>query len=279
MTFYLNCWVPSLQNYVKIQELTVKQLGILAKYLVNEDNEGINYCFNEIIKNNLKDPDLFDKLDKLDKWFILSFLKASNISPLIIIKAKNPDDTDCTIDLSLIDILTQVSEYKYRFENKLEIKNFIATFQIPKELYTENILADAVNSVQLDDKIIDFSRLPHRQKIQFFLSLEQTLHDLLLSYTKVQDGNNDAYLIKNVNNLKNLFDIKLNLFDNTLFAFLKSIYFPYVQSLYGKKYNLVSKIGLSLAEIDNLTPFETDIYINILNTEEKSLAEKKDISR
>lgn len=279
MKFYLNCWVPSKQDYIKIEELTLKQLSILSKYLVNEDEVGINECFNQIILQNLEKKELFSTLDRLDKWFILSFLKSNNISPLIIIKAKTAEGRDCTVDFSLIDILTQISEYSFKFDDKLEVKNFVTQFKRPAELYSKNVLIDTVSSIRLDEKNIDFNALTEAQKITFFNNIDKQLSDLLLSYLVLQDRQNDMYLIKNTNNLKNLFDIKLNLFDNTLFAFLKSIYFPYAQSLYLKKYTLVNKIGLNLHEIDNLTPFEADIYMNIFTNEEKSLAEKKDISR
>jgi hypothetical protein len=276
MKFYLNCWVPSKQDYIKIEELNLRQLSILSKYLVNEDEVGINDCFNQIIMDNLEKKELFDTLDRLDKWFILSFLKSNNISPLIIIKAKTAEDKDCTVDFSLIDILTQASEYKFKFNDTLEVKNFAAQFKKPVDLYSKNILIDTVANIRLDNKNIDFNILANTQRATFFNDIDKQLSDLLLAYVGLQDNQNDIYLIKNTNNLKNLFDIKLNLFDNTLFAFLKSIYFPYAQSLYLKKYTLINKIGLSLHEIDGLTPFEADIYMNILSNEEKSLAEKKD---
>lgn len=274
MVFYLNCWVPSLQNYVKIKELTVGQLCILSKYIVNDDDAGINSAFDEIIQDSLQNKEIFNQLDRLDKWFVLCFLKCNNISPQLIIKAKTADGADCTIDYSLVDILTRVSEQPYRLDSLLEVKNFKATFTIPKSLFLTNVLTEAVAEITLDDKKIGFENLSTQLKQDFFVKLDKSLVELLNAYVRLQDESNSVFLIQNTQNLKNVFDIKLNLFDNTLFAFLKSIFYPYAQTAYVKKYNLL-KIGLRLEEIDKLTPFETDIYQNIYQNEEKALAEKK----
>ena len=256
MKFLLNCWVPSLSDYVKISELSMHQLEVMSKYLVNEDHLGTNACFNEIIQENLHDKKIYAQLNKLDKWFILSFLKCNNISPLIIIKAKNQKDEECTVDFNLVDILTKASEYSFKFNPVLEIKNFEAQFKLPNNLYSSNILVDTVKSIKLDSKIVAIPDLSEEICLKFFNTLDSSLAKLLYSYLNLQDASNDFYLLKNTKNFKNLYDIKLNIFDNNLFYFLRSIYLPYAKSLYAKKYNLISKIGLTVNDIDKLTPLE-----------------------
>lgn len=273
MNFYLNCWVPSLKDYIKVSELTMHQLEVLSKYIVNDDDVGTNEYFEQIIQNNVIDASLKTQLTRLDKWFILTFLKANNISPKVIIKAKTPEDADCTIDYDLFNILTIVSESTLPFEDTLQVKNFTAKFQYPSSLLTHNILLETIHSISLDEKLINFNALPKESKVKFLSTVDSTLLDLLKSYLQLQDSKADVILIKNTNNLKNIFDVKLNIFDNTLFYFLKSIYAPYAKSIYLRKYNLISKVGLSLQDIGNLTPFEADIYLNIYNNEQKALAE------
>ena len=53
MNFYLKCWIPSLSSYSEISELNIGQFTVLAKYMLNNDDTGINKTFENIIENNL----------------------------------------------------------------------------------------------------------------------------------------------------------------------------------------------------------------------------------
>jgi len=273
MKFYLNCWIPSINNYIKVSELSLQQLETLSKYIVNDDDEGTCNYFEHIIQTNVADINIQSKLTRLDKWFILTSLKANNISPKLVIKAKTADDVDCTADYDLFNILTKVSEYTVQFESTLQVKNFAATFQYPKTLFLNNVLVESLAAISLENKTVDFASLPVNNKMQFLQTIDASLQELLKAYLHLQDSKIELYLIQNFNNLKNIFDVKLNIFDNTLFYFLKSIYAPYAKSIYLKKYNLISKLGFSLQDINTLTPFEADIYLNIYNNEQKALAD------
>ena len=65
--FYLNCWVPSIKNYLKIQELKMSQFDILSKYIANNDNIHIANCLENIIEENLEDKNYFTELTKFDR--------------------------------------------------------------------------------------------------------------------------------------------------------------------------------------------------------------------
>ena len=276
MTFYLNCWVPSLGHDVYVSELTMAQFEVLAKYLINDDNDGAEECFNNIIRENLKDADIFSKLNRVDKWFILTYLKCISVSPSILIKAKDVNDNDVTVDLSIVDILTKISEFKYKFDDTLSIKDFKFKFKIPQSLQSKNTVEDALEFFYMADQEINFSQLDTGTRGAFFNNLDNTLKQLLQSFLALQDQQNECFLIENKHNLKNIFNVRFSIFDNTLFAFLKSIYHPYAKSIYIKKYTMINKVGVTLEEIKALTPFELDIYLNILNAENKALTDKKE---
>jgi len=255
----------------------MQQFEVLSKYLINDDNVGASECFDSIILSNLKDKNIFSKLDRIDKWFILTYLKSVSVSPSILIRAKDANNNDVTVDLPIVDILTKISEYTYKFDSNLGIKDVNIQFKKPTCIYSADILPDAISTVTLKDTTIEFHNLTNVDRKKFLSSLDSNLIELLNSFLALQDHQNTALLIENKQALKNIFDVKFSVFDNTLFAFLKSIYYPYAKSIYIKKYTMINKVGVSLSEIDRLTPFEIDIFLNILNSENKALAEKKEV--
>jgi len=96
----------------------------------------------------------------------------------------------------------------------------------------------------------------------------EELKDHLIYY---KDNFKNLYILENDKNLKDFYSVKFDILDNTLFEFLKSIFVPYVQSFYKKKYFLLTKLGIDLNSLNNLTPFECDIYLTNFNNEKEAV--------
>lgn len=261
MDFYLRCWIPSLKRYIKITELKMGQLDVLSKFVLNEDHEGTAEALENILKENLNNQTIFDKLDKFDKWFILCFLRAANISPTVYIQTTTVQNVPCNVELDLFNILTKLSEIEFSFET-LIVDDLVFKFKVPTSLFTKVPGFEALLSI---DDISITTPQP--------LLDSPSVYELVNTFLATQDKKYEAfYLIKRENETINISDVSLKLFDNTLYYFVRSIYLPFCKGQYSKKYKLLKHLGMTYNDINNITPTECDILLNQYAAED---AEKK----
>jgi len=274
--FYLNCWVPSKKNYAKVSELRMSQFDILAKYIANNDDENIANCFEDIIQENLENKELFSDLTKFDKWFILTFLRASSISPSLYFMVKDKSNVDCNIEFNLFNILTELSEIEFEAIDPL-IEGRISLVMTPsRKLYTGDTVLENIFSIKVDEEIFYLELLTEREKRTLLASVQDKLKaDIQQLINKYDSKYANTFLLKSNSNLQNFNSISLKLFDNTLYNFVVMIYKPFARSMFKKKFNLLSKFNMSLADVNSLTPIECDVYIGMLAAELEGSKESK----
>jgi hypothetical protein len=277
--FFLNCWVPSLKIYTKITELKIFQFEILAKYLLNEDDDSINEVFNEILRENLDDKSIYFNLNRYDKWFMLLFLRASSVSSMLYYKAKGEKGDPCAVSFNLFDILTDLSEINIPNAEPLVLDDLIITFSPVSNLYSPNFLHESILKVEKSNKEYYPNTFSREKRQRFFNTLNNTvikeIYDHLMAYESKFEN---VYIIKNEKKLKDFYSINFNLFGNTLYGFLKSTFQPHAQGLYKKKYTLLTKLGIDNTSILNFTPSECDIYLNMLNSKSETNSKEGSVS-
>lgn len=276
MVFYLKCWVPSRRGYVDISELTIYQFTILSKYILNEDHVGTNSAFNEIIKENLKDKEIYNNLNRFDKWFILTFLRAVNISSAVCIQTKNLSGAPCNIETDLFNLLTNLSEILIPQLTQLELEGLKFEFKPLSELYSTNTLCDVISSIHSSEAIIEVDSVEKFAKI---FSYSPGIFNYLKNYLIYLDTKlSNYYLIEKEDVRLALQNVSVKMYDNTLYYFLRSIFLPFCKGLFKKKFKLLKHIGLDYATIDKMTPAECDIYVNQYIAEENDKKSKQNIS-
>jgi len=266
--FTLQCWVPSISAYSRVYEFTVGQYTTLSKFILNNDDEGLAEYFETILQNNLKEKNLYKNLTKYDKWFLLTFLRTVNISPTLTLKAKDPANKECTYDIDLLKILTQGSDFFpiYKFNIQMDLINVEIEIDNSIKLKNKPIL-NYIKTIQTKKNKIQIHSLPDNEKNSIFKNLgiiENVIENIVF---KKDELNKVFKIIPVIPQLKEVYEVSLSLFDNTLFEFLKLIFSPYSKGIFAKKYFLMNKIGVNLSHIDSLTPLECDIYINLYNQE------------
>jgi len=265
MEFYLNCWVPSLSGFFKLKELKNSQLSILSKYILNEDHEGTNMCFNEIINKNFLEINPNLNVNRFDKWFILSFLRATNISPILYLQTANTANVPCNIELSLYETLTRLSEISPVSAIDVKLENINIILYPSESLYTVEPVVDSVKELKhLKNNITN------RDEIYKLLGRRENLRNYLAQQMLYFDSLSNDLIIKNENPALKLTNIPVRVFDNTLFFFLRSIYLPYCKGVYEKLFSLKKLMNLSLDEYYQLTPSECDILISLYKQDESS---------
>lgn len=271
--FFLSVWVPSFKRYIKVSELKMYQLEIIAKYILNDDDIALSTALNEILLDNLEDKTHYKELTKFDKWFILTFLRASSIESTVSYIA---GEETTTLTFDLFDILTKLSEIELATIKPLTVADTTFYFNPVSDLFVQDYVLKSITRTKTED--IEFLPYEVDANIQhdFYKTIEETIYNEIKAYINVTELQyKGIFIIENVNNIKNFYSVPFKLYDNTLFYFLKSIFKPAAQNLYTKKYILLSKLHIDLASINQLTPFECDIYIGILNSAENSKKTKK----
>lgn len=265
-SFSFLCWIPSKKDYFRIKELTLLQYELVLKYIINNDDEGLEKNFEEIIALNLGT----NNLNKFDKWFVLSFLRAVCISPVSVYKIKTKENNTAAADISILEMLEKISDKSLKDKITIDTPDLRLGFAVPTRLYSENILKECFTSVIINNEET---------------SLKDSEKDIILN----KMSNNFKQLIKNsiskeyddtafklLSRLEE-FGIKgphFKLTDNTLFEHVKRLYSLWSNVLHEKKYILISKIGFSLNDIYNMTPLECDVYINHYKQEQKAISKK-----
>lgn len=255
--------MPSLSGFHKVKELKNSQLIILSKFILNEDHEGTVNCFEYILQENFLDKNL--KLTRFDKWFTLCFLRAANISPTLYLQTVNSANLPCNIEISLFDILNRLSESIQIVPINLSFNNLSFTLSPSQKLYCTQPLLDSINTITFKEKYIK-----NTSDIKSLLSTFNHLREYIAQKIVEYDNDLTHYIIQNSNTQLNLNDLQVRLFDNTLYFFLRSIFLPFCKGLYEKHYNLMKYTKLSYEDLANLTPSESDIFLNLYKQDEVS---------
>jgi len=266
MIFYLKSWVPSLSGYTEISELTIKQLTVLSKFLLNQDHVGISDSLDLILKDNLKNKEVFYALNKFDKWFIIMFLRAVCISPIIYVQTKKLDNVSCSVEFDILKILTKLSELAIIPISDLKIGDINISFECDKSLHSSDFPLCHLKSVDNDNK--NLSSL--RQLITKQKNLVNAIKIHLYSY---ENNYKDIFILESGKNIQ-LQPVPFRLTDETLFNFLKATFLPFCKSLYERKYSLLKNVKLTPEYIDNITYLESQIFLNSYYGEESKKLRK-----
>jgi len=264
--FSFLCWVPSKKDYFRIKELTLLQYELILKYILNNDDEGLENCFEEIIKTNLG----IENLNKFDKWFILSFLRAVCISPVSVYRIKTKENNTAAADISILEMLEKISDKALKEKIYVETPDLRLIFTIPKNLYSKDILKECFTAALVDNKELD---LKDKEKDIILSKMSNSFKQLIKSNISKEYDDSGFKLISRLEE----FGIKgphFKLTDNTLFEHVKRLYSLWSNVLHEKKYILIGKIGFSLNDIYNMTPLECDVYINHYKQEQKAISKK-----
>jgi len=264
MEFVLNCWVPSLSGFFKVKELKNWQLSTLSKYILNEDHQGTNKCFEEIIKENFIDYDLYN-LNRFDKWFILTFLRAINISPTLYLQTTNKGNIPCNIEISLFDILNRLSEINCINTIDVNVDKITFLLRPYSFLYTEEPVLNSIVAIDYKGQ-----RIANTTLINNLISSNINLRNYIAQELLLKDSKSQHYIIKNSNVSLNLNDLPVRTYDNTLFFFVRSVYLPHCKGLYEKQYNLMRFSNFSYSDLQQLTPAESDIFLNLFKRDESN---------
>lgn len=273
MSFKYPVYIPSLEKNILFRELHNNHYVVILKFLANKDNHNMELYLNSLI-DQLNDETTHDQLNKVDKLCVLLTTRIMCVGPeLELTMTCGKTQQQYTGKINLNDVLQMVSDLQLIKSRTFDLKNNIKIHAgVPDSLYYSDdmdildILTDTINGITVRDMYYNMSDMTIHQKnavidqvsglnfshiVQLANESQQSLRDLIVFEDKnPHDEQADVR------------EYKLGLYDNTMFDMITMCYSSNLNNYYMSIYTLCNTMGFSADYIQNITPVESNIYIN-----------------
>jgi len=275
LEFTSKIYLPIIKQYIRLKSINNGHYFDLLKFITNNDDEGLNYFFENLILELIVDKSLYSKLSNLEKFLILLDLRSTSVGDSLQVTGTNSSK----IDLSLISI-------KNSIQNKIDIlelskclkcgNNYNVYLSTPKTFLIDDIdkmYTEIIDKIQINDEILNFFDLTNNEKELIINNIPATISSNILTFIKnIQFSVGEINIITG-NEKFGLETIKLSVFDKTMFLFLKSIFTDDLYNYYELQYNLSNKMNVSYEHFMKMSPNECKLFINFYNKEMKKQEE------
>ena len=284
VNFTFQTYLPNKQKYIRFRQFDGKTHLVVGKYIQNNDMPSILQEFKNIIETCCEEPIDVSSLTNVDLFCILLNLRIMCISQTFDYEAVVTTDEEKvkqTQKLDLYDILDKVTNHEARCIKSFNVDDrYKISLGLPKGFYIQDIdtlIVDVIDSIELLGKKYDMKNLTADEKTMI---LDELPGDVLTMITDHIRGLDHDYKIKVFDRVLSgdLSEIELKLFDNSLFEFIKAMYNCNLQEQYYIRYIMVKRLGFRLQDVDDITPIDTQNYINLYREEleeEKKAHEKQ----
>lgn len=261
MKFYFNCYLPCLNKNIKIYEIKNDNVLSLIKFITNDFTDDIIDAFEEILKSSLKDEEIYQDLNIIDKFFILLSLRANCISNEIEFNT-GAIKTRVILTILLNDLSKKIKNIDKKIaviEDEMYIK-----LGLPKKLYIKDIddaFLSVIDQIILPNEVITFQDLSYKEQQEIIEKLPGSFTKQIFNF--IEETNNyfkSIYLFR-----KKETQISLGLYDNTIFELLKIIFKDNLYDFYEMQYSLTTKVNISYDHFCNQTPNESKLYVTLHN--------------
>ena len=271
MDFKFPVYVPSLDKFINFREITNRYYKAILKYIENTDYVNLEVYFNTLI-DHLNDDISHDILNKIDKFCILLMLRAVSISPelkLTLTCKKTEKEYDGSVDLNEIlqktSNLTQLKQKRIKINSNISVK-----IDTPQVLYCDltsvlELVSDTVIEVSINKETYNLAGMTLAEKNNIVNALPGFTFNKILEYAnRYQENFTDMILFKEQSPHDDdavINEYKLNLYDNSMFDFIKICYTSSLSQYYSLMYTLCESMNFSAEYIDSVTPIESNIFL------------------
>lgn len=266
MKFSTKIYLPILKKSIRIEPITNRYFFDLIKFITNDDDDSISEYFQFIINEIVPEKNILNELSNIEKFIILLNAKSLSSGNKLQLVGKNQVKTDILITSVLKNIIEKIE--KNNWINVVKNENIEIGISLPKNLKINNlddIYKEIINYIKIDEECILFSSLTEIEKEDIINSIPISVSGDISNYIlKVQENFNKIHIITGSERM-GLDTIPLNVFDNTLYYFLKSLFNDNLKNFYELQYILINKILLSYEHFLQITPNDCKIFINLYN--------------
>jgi len=256
MDYKIKTYIPTLSTFEYFKEIKNKDIISLSKFIASKDNDGAADYLNSLLCNKIK--------NSYDKLFSLIFLRNLTVGNTVNIKFNSKNIKIDKAELKLNIVLSNLLKDKNYKIMDFEFEDIQIKFKESKEIYYSNfnsILLDIVEEVIVKDSITNYKNLNITEQKEIILRLKREIKQKLRRHIQKHSPYFSISTIKEIEN------IKLNLFNNSAFYFLKTIFTTSLSNYYTKLYHISHKLNLTYDNFLSLTPSETDLLLAIYKSQ------------
>lgn len=253
---------------VECRELPNRLYVPFVKSIMNNDNVIISNFIDKIIEYTVINKNQIKELNCIDKFLILLDLRSISISNSITINTGQLfNNTNVEIDKLCVHILESlpiITEQVF-IDDLIKIK-----INIPKDIsYEFTNIANTIQSIQIDKDIIQMNQVTSKVRESILNFIPATLFNQIINFIDITTKSIEHINIITANPKLNISKVEFNIFNNTLFEFIKAIYNENLLNVYKMQYILMSKLNYDNDTYLNLTPNESQLHLNFYNEELK----------
>ena len=275
LEFTSKIYLPVIKQTIRFRNLNNSHYFDILKFITNNDEEGLNDYFENLILDLIIDKSIFPNLSNLEKFLILLEMRSSSVGDSLQITGTNSSK----IDLSIISIKNTIQNKVDKLDLIKNLKcgtNYNVFLSIPKMFLIDDIdkmYTEIIDKIEIHDETLKFFNLTSTEKELIINNIPATISGNILTYIK-----NIQYSIGEINIITGnekfgLETIKLSVFDKTMFLFLKSIFTDDLYNYYELQYSLSNKMNVSYDHFMKMSPNECKLFINFYNKEMKKQEE------
>lgn len=260
---------------VECRELTNKLYVPFVKSIMNNEHIIISNFIDKIIEHTVIDTNRIKELNCIDKFLILLDLRSISINNNITINTgKLFNNTTVEIDKLCAHILESLPLITEQF---IIDDSITLEINIPKDIsYEFTNIANTVRSIQIDKDLIQMNQVTSKVRESILNFIPAKLFDQVTKFIDITTKSMEHINIINGDDKLGIGKVEFNIFNNTLFEFIKAIYNEDLLNLYKMQYILMSKLNFDNDTYLNLTPNESQIHLNFYNEELKQQQDEYD---
>lgn len=275
MIFNTKIYLPLLNREIRYSTLKNELYVELLKYITNNDDDGIANFFDYILESCINDKKLINELSNVEKFLILLDIRSISLGDTLefIIKNKEIKYHITFIKNNILKSLSKVREIAKLFN----YDDISIELGIPNKLKIDSIdliYKEVIKKITICGQTEYFYDLDDESKDKIESILPAKFTDDLYNYIKETKQAIDGINIITGKENIGTDTIPVNFYDNTMFAFLKSIYGENLLNMYELEYNLTCKLGISYDRFIKMTPNECKLFINFYNKDKKQEEEQ-----
>jgi len=275
--------IPSTKSVGYYKEFTHLHHKTFVKNILQDDDNIIQEAVDSIITSlTYKGPDV-STLNIFDKTYIMSAIRAYNISPKISFVAKTADGTPANIEVDINTIVEVLDAVNIQHTMILKNANGMEIHAtIPKHFYYDNMLdivAGCISKIIFGDKVLDLTSLDRDEQKTIVNSLPSPVFAEVFTFIKTQDDKltkTPVYTMDSQVDIEGPSEIKLSLFNSIMLQYIKLLFNTSLREFYLNEFSLANKFKLPIEIINNSTPAEISLYYSIISDDIKKQQKEMD---
>jgi hypothetical protein len=278
MKFYSRVKMPILGKEVRYTHLNNYHYFEILKFITNDDDYGLSEYFDFIISEIIIDKEHIKELTNLEKFLIFLDLRSNALGDVIQLNVDNGGKVDILLSSIKDKIIKEISQLNLC--KKISSPEMIIDVCIPKSFIIDSIdkvYRDIIKTIKIDEDELNFFHLTESEIDIIINNIPASLTSEILDFIKINEEINKINIITE-NKKIGLTGISLNVFDKSMFLFIKSIFNEDLINFYEMQYALISKMNITYDHFLKMNMNECRIFINFYNRDMKKQQEEQNKS-